>query len=106
MGAGQSDLYKGTYGDNEGNIPDFLKGTIKLPSNDSQLRHIFENRIIDGQEPLEEKMAEEVHDLAYAEVLKFNKSNEEREKDNDISAERKERQRAEHRSHRSYAPER
>ena len=44
MGAGQSDLYKGTYGDNEGNIPDFLKGTIKLPSNDSQLRHIFENR--------------------------------------------------------------
>ena len=44
MGAGQSDLYKGTYGDNEANIPDFLKGTIKLPSNDSQLKHIFENR--------------------------------------------------------------
>ncbi len=44
MGAGQSDLYKGTYGDNESNIPDFLKGTIKLPSNDSQLKHIFEDR--------------------------------------------------------------
>ena len=25
MGAGQSDLYKGTYGDNPDNIPDFLK---------------------------------------------------------------------------------
>ena len=27
-------------------IPDFLKGTIKLPSNDSQLKHIFEARVI------------------------------------------------------------
>ncbi len=41
MGAGQSDLYKGTYGDNAGNIPDVLKGRIKMPRNDSQLKHIF-----------------------------------------------------------------
>lgn len=44
MGAGQSDLYKGTYGDKEENIPDCLKGKIKLPPNDSQLKHIFEER--------------------------------------------------------------
>lgn len=49
MGAGQSDLYKGTYGDKEENIPDYLKGKIKLPSNDSQLKHIFEER--DGHLP-------------------------------------------------------
>ena len=49
MGAGQSDLYKGTYGDKEENIPDYLKGKIKLPPNDSQLKHIFEER--DGHQP-------------------------------------------------------
>ena len=64
------------------------------------------DKIIDGQEPIEEKMAGEVNDLAYAEVLKFNKSNEESERNNDISTERKERERSEHRSHRSYALER
>ncbi len=41
MGAGQSDLYKGTYGDTSSNIPDELSGKIKLPDNDSQLKHIF-----------------------------------------------------------------
>lgn len=41
MGAGQSDLYKGTYGDNPDNIPDELKSKIKLPPNESQLKHIF-----------------------------------------------------------------
>ncbi|MDO4962039.1 MAG: hypothetical protein Q4E57_09390 [Eubacteriales bacterium] len=41
MGAGQSDLYKGTWGDNVENIPDELKGKVKLPPNDSQLKHIF-----------------------------------------------------------------
>ena len=41
MGAGQSDLYKGTYGDNPDNIPDELKDKVKLPKNDSQLKHIF-----------------------------------------------------------------
>ena len=43
MGAGQSDLYKGTYGDNPGNIPDELKDKVKLPKNESQLKHIFRN---------------------------------------------------------------
>ena len=33
--------YKGTYGDNAENIPDALKGRIKMPRNDSQLKHIF-----------------------------------------------------------------
>ena len=41
MGAGQSDLYKGTFGDTAENIPDALKGIIKIPRNDSQLKHIF-----------------------------------------------------------------
>lgn len=41
MGTGQSDLYKGTYGDNADNIPDELKEKVKLPKNDSQLKHIF-----------------------------------------------------------------
>ena len=41
MGAGQSDLYKGTYGDKPENIPDELKGKISLPDNDAQLKHIF-----------------------------------------------------------------
>ena len=43
MGAGQSDLYKGTYGDNSDNIPNELKGKIELPKDDSQLKHIFRN---------------------------------------------------------------
>ena len=41
MGAGQSDLYKGTYGDKIQNIPDVLKGKNNLPKDDSQLKHIF-----------------------------------------------------------------
>lgn len=49
MGAGQSDLYKGTYGDNYDNIPDELKGKVKLPENDAQLKHIFRNA--DGHLP-------------------------------------------------------
>ena len=64
------------------------------------------DKIIDGQEPIEEKMAGEAYDLAYAEVLQFNKGNEERERNNDISIERKERERSERCSHRSYALER
>lgn len=44
MGAGQSDLYKGTYGDNPENIPDELKGKITLPENDAQLKHIFRDK--------------------------------------------------------------
>lgn len=41
MGAGQSDLYKGTYGDNAKNIPEELQTKIKLPANDAQLKHIL-----------------------------------------------------------------
>ena len=41
MGAGQSDLYKGTYGDTSDNIPEALKGKVRLPENDAQLKHIF-----------------------------------------------------------------
>lgn len=44
MGAGQSDLYKGTYGDNLENIPDALKGNVKLPEGEAQIKHIFGNR--------------------------------------------------------------
>ena len=43
MGAGQSDLYKGTYGDNAKNIPEELQTRIKLPANDAQLKHILRN---------------------------------------------------------------
>lgn len=45
MGAGQSDLYKGTYGDNPDNIPDELKLRIVLPKDDAQLKHIFRKAI-------------------------------------------------------------
>ena len=41
MGAGQSDLYKNTYGDNPENIPDELKDKVKMPANDSQLKHFM-----------------------------------------------------------------
>lgn len=41
MGAGQSDLYKGTYGDNPDNVPDALKGKVRMPKNSSQMKHIF-----------------------------------------------------------------
>lgn len=44
MGAGQSDLYKGTYGDNAKNIPDELQFKNKLPVKDAQLKHIFRDR--------------------------------------------------------------
>ena len=43
-------------------------------------------QILGEQTPIEDKMSDEVHDLAYAEVLKYNKSNEERERANDRSA--------------------
>ena len=43
-------------------------------------------KILGEQFPIEDKMSAEVHDLAYAEVMKFNKTNEEREQANDQSA--------------------
>lgn len=49
MGAGQSDLYEGTYGDDPENIPGPLKEKIKMPPNDSQIKHIMRDR--DGHLP-------------------------------------------------------
>ena len=53
IGAGQSDLYQGTYGDNPDNIPDELKGKVRMPQNDSQIKHIMredEGHLIDTPE--------------------------------------------------------
>ena len=47
-------------------------------------KEIYE--ILGEQFPIEDKMSAEVHDLAYAEVMKFNKTIEERERANDRSA--------------------
>lgn len=44
------------------------------------------NELLKKQTPIENKMSAEAHDLAYAEVIKYNKSNEEREMANDRSA--------------------
>lgn len=49
MGAGQSDLYKGTYGDNPDNIPDELKEKVKFPQNEAQIKHFM--RIGEGHLP-------------------------------------------------------
>lgn len=71
MGAGQSDLYKGTYGDNPDNIPDELKGRVKLPENDSQLKHIFrdeEGHLIDT--PDNRKLLQELANDESAHVKK------------------------------------
>ena len=53
------------------------------------------DRIVDGQEPIQEKMAGEVYDLAFAEVLSFNKGNEEREHGNEIRQKEREQERSE-----------
>lgn len=50
--------------------------------------------IIGKQFPIEDKMSAEVHDIAYAEVFKYNKGNEEREHANDRSAKEHERSRS------------
>ena len=47
-------------------------------------KEIYE--ILGKQIPIEDDISAEVHDLAYAEVLKFNKTNEERERANDRNA--------------------
>ena len=52
-------------------------------------------RIVDGQEPIQEKMAGEVYDLAFAEVLSFNKNNEKREHSNEIRQKEREQERSE-----------
>ena len=62
MGAGQSDLYKGTFGDTAENIPDALKGKIKMPRNDSQLKHIFRDE--EGHLPNTPENRKMISDLA------------------------------------------
>lgn len=44
MGAGQSDLYKGTYGDKLENIPDELRGSVKFPETEDRIKHIFSDK--------------------------------------------------------------
>lgn len=44
MGAGQSDLYEGTYGDNPDIIPEALKGKVKMPLHNDQIKHIMADR--------------------------------------------------------------
>ena len=51
--------------------------------------------IVDGQDPIQEKMAGEVYDLAFAEVFGFNKDNEEREHGNEIRQKEREQERSE-----------
>ncbi len=53
------------------------------------------DRIVYGQDPIQEKMAGEVYDLAFAEVLSFNKDNEEREHGNEIRQKEREQERSE-----------
>lgn len=62
MGTGQSDLYNGTFGDTAENIPDALKGKIKMPRNDSQLKHIFRDE--EGHLPNTPENRKMISDLA------------------------------------------
>lgn len=62
MGAGQSDLYKGTYGDKKENIPEELQGRVKLPEGDAQLKHIFGDR--EGHLPDTPENRKLIEDLA------------------------------------------
>ncbi|MDO4939935.1 MAG: hypothetical protein Q4E54_08270 [Lachnospiraceae bacterium] len=70
MGAGQSDLYKGTYGDREENILEDAKRPknereekeVRLPDNESQTKHIFGKR--DGHVPDTPENRKMLEDLA------------------------------------------
>ena len=71
MGAGQSDLYKGTYGDSIGNIPSELSG-VSMPNHQNAVTPIekFVNYSLDYDNPNARGKAE-----AYEKALGFNKSN-------------------------------
>ena len=71
MGAGQSDLYRGTYGDRIENIPSELSG-ISMPNTDKAItpREKFLNYSLDYDNPNAVGKAE-----AYERGLGFNKSN-------------------------------
>lgn len=71
MGAGQSDLYKNTYGDNIGNIPGEVSG-ISMPNHENAVtpREKFIDYSLDYDNPNAAGKAE-----AYEKGLGFNKSN-------------------------------
>ena len=71
MGAGQSDLYKGTYGDSIGNIPSELSG-VSMPNHQNAVtpKEKFVNYSLDYDNPNDRGKAE-----AYEKALGFNKSN-------------------------------
>ena len=71
MGAGQSDLYKGTYGDSESNLPTELTGKY-MPNSDKAItpKEKFINYSLDRENPNATGKAE-----AYERGLGFNKSN-------------------------------
>lgn len=71
MGAGQSDLYKNTYGDSIGNIPSEISG-ISMPNHQLAVtpREKFTDYSLDYDNPNSRGKAE-----AYEKALGFNKSN-------------------------------
>ena len=71
MGAGQSDLYKGTYGDNIGNIPSKLSG-ISMPNHQKAItpKEKFLDYSLDYDNPNSRGKAE-----AYEKTLGYNKDN-------------------------------
>ena len=71
MGAGQSDLYKGTYGDNIGNIPSALTG-ISMPNHQQAVtpKEKFVDYSLNPDNPNARGKAE-----AYEKALGFNKDN-------------------------------
>ena len=71
MGAGQSDLYKGTYGDRESNLPTEITGST-MPNSDKAItaKEKFMNYSLDYNNPNAVGKAE-----AYERGLGFNKSN-------------------------------
>ncbi len=71
MGAGQSDLYKNTYGDNVGNIPGKVSGQ-SMPNHENAVtpREKFIDYSLDYDNPNAAGKAE-----AYEKGLGFNKSN-------------------------------
>ena len=71
MGAGQSDLYKNTYGDNVGNIPSEISG-VSMPNYQQAItpHEKFTEYSLDYSNPNSRGKAE-----AYEKALGFNKSN-------------------------------
>lgn len=71
MGAGQSDLYKGTYGDSIGNIPSKVSG-ISMPNHQNAItpKEKFINYSLNSNNTNAKAKAE-----AYERALGFNRNN-------------------------------